>query len=82
MFFQPRGAALALGEAVLRVADFDGAPVTSSYQTDEAQQVGERPGHVGGIVTTGKSPSAHLRDARERQKVCEKHKRGDNFGDC
>lgn len=47
----------ALGEAVLRVADFDGAPVAGSYQTDETQQVGQRPGHVGGVVTIGKVPS-------------------------
>lgn len=46
-----------LGEAVLRVADFDGSPVAGSYQTDEAQQVGERPGHIGGVVATGKVPS-------------------------
>lgn len=46
-----------LGEAVLWVADFDGPPVAGSYQTDEAQQVGERPGHVGGVVATGKVPS-------------------------
>lgn len=47
----------ALGEAVFRVADFDGPPVAGSYQTDEAQQVGERPGDVGGVVATGKVPS-------------------------
>lgn len=47
----------ALGETVLWVADFDGAPVAGSYQADEAQQVGERPGHVGGVVATGKVPS-------------------------
>lgn len=49
-----------LGEAVLRVADFDGSPVAGSYQTDEAQQVGECPGHVGGIVTAGKTSSSDL----------------------
>lgn len=50
----------ALGEAVLWVADFDGTPVAGSYQTDEAQQVGECPGDVGGVVTTGKAPSTNL----------------------
>lgn len=49
-----------LGEAVFWVADFDSTPVASSYQTDETQQVGKRPGHVGGIVTTGKVPSTDL----------------------
>lgn len=55
----------ALGEAVLRVADFDGAPVAGSYQADEAQQVGEGPRHIGGVVATRESPSANLR-AEER----------------
>lgn len=50
----------ALGEAVLWVADFDGTPVAGSYQADEAQQVGERPGYIGGIVTTCKAPSTNL----------------------
>lgn len=50
----------ALGEAVLWVADFDGTPVAGSYQTDEAQQVGECPGDVGGVVTTGKAPGTNL----------------------
>lgn len=48
-----------LGKAVLRVADFDSTPVAGSYQADEAQQVGERPGHVGGVITTGKVPSSN-----------------------
>lgn len=48
-----------LGEAVLWVADFDGPPVTGSYQADEAQQVGKRPGHIGGIVLAGKVPSTN-----------------------
>lgn len=59
----------ALGEAVLGVADFDCAPVAGSYQTDEAQQVGERPRHVGGVVTARKAPSTYLliqRRKRER----------------
>lgn len=56
----------ALGEAVLRVADFDGAPVAGSYQADEAQQVGEGPGHVGGVVTTRKVPSTDLRIRRRK----------------
>lgn len=60
----PSHAEPALGEAVLRVADFDGAPVAGSYQTDEAQQVGECPGHVGGVVTTGKVPSPDLSTQR------------------
>ena len=62
MFFQPcrAGSCPLLGEAVLRVADFDGAPVAGSYQTDEAQQVGEPPGHVDGVVTIGKVPSTNL----------------------
>ncbi len=55
-----RHAEPALGKAVLRVADFDGAPVAGSYQTDEAQQVGECPGDVGGIVATGKASSTNL----------------------
>lgn len=46
-----------LSKAILWVADFDGSPVAGSYQTDEAQQVGESPGHIGGIVPTGKVPS-------------------------
>lgn len=49
-----------LSEAVLWVADFDGAPVAGSYQADEAQQVSEGPGHVGGVVTTRKVLGAHL----------------------
>lgn len=56
----------ALGKAVLRVADFDGAPVAGSYQADEAQQVGEGPGHVGGVVTTRKVPSTDLRIRRRK----------------
>lgn len=56
---EPRHAEPALGEAVLRVADFDRTPVAGSYQTDEAQQVGERPGDVGGVVATGEAPSAN-----------------------
>lgn len=75
LFFQPsQGCCVCvcveprLGEAVLRVADFDSTPVAGSYQTDEAQQVGERPGHVGGIVTTGKVPSTDLlAQSRERE---------------
>lgn len=55
----PSHAEPALGEAVLRVADFDSTPVAGSYQTDEAQQVGECPGHVGGVVATGEAPSAN-----------------------
>lgn len=50
----------ALGEAVLRVADFDGAPVAGPDQADEAQQVGEGPRHIGGVVATGESPSTNL----------------------
>lgn len=50
---------LTLGEAVLWVAHFDSPPVAGSYQTDEAQQIGERPGHVGGVVTSGKVPSTN-----------------------
>lgn len=50
----------ALGEAVLWVADFDGAPVAGSYQADEAQQVGEGPRHIGGVVATRESPSTNL----------------------
>lgn len=50
----------ALGEAVLRVAHFDSAPVARPYQADETQQVGESPGHIGGIVSTGKVPSTNL----------------------
>lgn len=49
-----------LSEAVFWVADFDSTPVAGSYQADEAQQVGERPGHIGGVVTTGKVPSTDL----------------------
>lgn len=49
----------ALGEAVLRVAHFDSAPVARPYQADETQQVGESPGHIGGIVSTGKVPSTN-----------------------
>lgn len=49
-----------LGKAVFWVADFDGTPVAGSYQADEAQQVGESPGHVGGVVTIGKVPSTDL----------------------
>lgn len=49
-----------LGEAVLRVADFDSSPVAGSYQTDEAQQVGKCPGHIGGVVTAGKTSSPDL----------------------
>lgn len=49
----------ALGEAILRVADLDSTPVAGSYQTDEAQQVGECPGHIGGVVTTGEVPSTN-----------------------
>lgn len=56
----PTGCA-ALGEAVLGVADFDGAPVAGSYQADQAQQVGQGPRHVGGVVTTGESPSSNLK---------------------
>lgn len=52
---QPRQVVPDLGKAVFRVADFDSPPVASSYQTDETQQVGERPGHVGGVVTSGKA---------------------------
>lgn len=48
-----------LGEAVFWIADFDGAPVAGSYQADETQQVGERPGHVGGVVATGEVLCAH-----------------------
>lgn len=55
----PRHAEPTLGKAVLRVADFDSAPVAGSYQTDEAQQVGECPGYIGGVVTTGKAPSTN-----------------------
>lgn len=51
----------ALGEAVLWVADFDGAPVAGSYQADQAQQVGQGPRHVGGVVTTRESPSSNLK---------------------
>ena len=54
------GPAPALGKAVLWVAHFDSSPVAGSYQTDEAQQVGECPRHVGGVVTTGKVPSTDL----------------------
>lgn len=54
----------ALGEAVLWVADFDGAPVAGSYQADEAQQVGEGPRHIGGVVTTRESPSTNLVEER------------------
>lgn len=50
----------ALGEAVLWVADFDGAPVAGSDQADEAQQVGKGPRHIGGVVTTRESPSTNL----------------------
>lgn len=56
----------ALGEAVLRVADFDGAPVAGSYQADEAQQVGECPRHIGGVVATRESPSTNLSVQRRR----------------
>lgn len=49
-----------LSKAVLWVADFDGAPVAGSYQADEAQQVSKSPGHIGGVVATGKTPGAHL----------------------
>lgn len=56
----PSSAEPTLGEAILRVADFNSTPVAGSYQTDETQQVGERPGHVGGVVTTGKVPSTNL----------------------
>lgn len=55
----PSCAESALGEAILWVADFDSTPVAGSYQTDETQQVGERPGHVGGVVTIGKVPSTN-----------------------
>lgn len=48
-----------LSKAVLWVADFDGAPVAGSYQADEAQQVSKSPGHIGGVVATGKTPGAH-----------------------
>lgn len=58
----------ALGKAVLRVADFDGAPVAGSYQTDETQQVGEGPGHVGGVVAARKVPSTNLLVKRRRRK--------------
>lgn len=54
-----RRVSAALGEAVLGVTDFDGAPVTRSYQADEPEQVREGPGHISGIVSTGKVPSAH-----------------------
>lgn len=50
----------ALGEAVLWVADFDSTPVAGSYQADEAQQVGKRPGYICGVVTTCKAPSTNL----------------------
>lgn len=60
MFCQPCRAVPTLGKAILRVADFDRSPVAGSYQTDEAKQVGECPGHIGGIVTTGKVPSTNL----------------------
>lgn len=49
-----------LGKAVLRVAHFDGAPVAGSYQADEAQQVGEGPGYIGGVVATCEAPGADL----------------------
>lgn len=51
---------ITLGEAILWVAHFDSPPVAGTYQTDEAQQIGKCPGHVGGIVTSGEVPSANL----------------------
>lgn len=59
--------AAALGEAVLRVADFDGAPVAGSYQADEAQQVGESPRHIGGVVATRESTRPNLPVQRRRR---------------
>lgn len=57
----------ALGEAVLWVADFDGAPVAGPYQADEAQQVGECPRHIGGVVATRESPSTNLSGSGQGQ---------------
>lgn len=65
------GTALSLGEAVLRVADFDGAPVAGPDQADEPQQVGKRPGHVGGVVASRKVTSTHLFSHRRNKKTVE-----------